>query len=339
MVQGWVGAFRLADGAPVWRFNTVPRPGEPGFETWPDPKQIPMGGGAVWTSFALDVETGDLHVPVTNPSPDLPAHLRPGDNLYTNSIVVLDVRTGKRRWHRSLVPNDSHDWDLTHTMPLFTASANGATRRLVATAGKDGLLRTLDRDTHEIVYETVVTTRENVDVPITTTPTRVCPGMLGGVEWNGPSFNARTNMLYVPAVDWCSTLTAFAEPRYIPGKSYFGGTFEFDPPEKAHGWITALDATTGQVRWKYRSPRPMVAAVTSTAGGLLLAGELTGDFLALDALSGEVLYRFNTGGPMGGGIVTYEVGGRQYIAAAAGSPSNFWVEKNPGAPTIVVFGL
>ena len=82
-----------------------------------------MGGGAVWTSFALDVDTGDLHVPVTNPSPDLPAHLRPGDNLYTNSIVVLDVRTGKRRWHRSLVPNDSHDWDLTHTMPLFTASA------------------------------------------------------------------------------------------------------------------------------------------------------------------------------------------------------------------------
>ena len=168
-----------------------------------------------------------------------------------------------------------------------------------------------------------MTTRENVDVPITTTPTRVCPGMLGGVEWNGPSFNARTNMLYVPAVDWCSTLTAFAEPRYIPGKSYFGGTFDFDPPEKAHGWITAVDATTGEVRWKYRSPRPMVAAVTSTAGGLLLAGELTGDFLALDALSGEVLYRFNTGGPMGGGIVTYQVGGRQVHCRGGRQPVQF----------------
>jgi alcohol dehydrogenase (cytochrome c) len=338
-IKGWVGAFRLGDGAPVWRFNTVPQPGEPGSETWQNPMNIPMGGGAVWTPFSLDTESGDLHVAVTNPSPDLPAHLRPGDNLYTNSIVVLDVRTGQRRWHRSLVPNDSHDWDLTQVMPLFTASANGVVRRLVATAGKDGMLRTLDRDSHEIVYQTPVTTRENASVPITTTPTRACPGTLGGVEWNGPSFSARTNMLYVPAVDWCATYTAAAEPRYIPGKSYFGGTFEFDPAEKAQGWITALDAATGAVKWKHRSPRPMVAAVTATAGDLLFAGELTGDFLAIDARSGDVLYRFNTGGAIGGGIVTYEAAGRQYVAVASGTPSNFWVEKNAGAPTVIVFGI
>jgi len=338
-LKGWVGAFRLSDGAPVWRFNTVPRPGEPGYETWHNPKNIPMGGGAVWTSFSVDTATGDLHVAVTNPAPDFPAQLRLGDNLYTNSIVVLDIRTGKLRWHRSLVPNDSHDWDLTHAMPLFTATIKGKLRRLVATAGKDGMLRVLDRDTHAVIYTTAVTTIENAEGPVTSTPTRVCPGVLGGVEWSSPSYSVRTGMLYVPAVDWCATFTSDAEPRYIPGQDYMGGDVDLDPPEKAQGWVTAIDVASGAVKWKYRSPRPMVASVTSTAGDLLFTGELTGDFLALDARTGAALYRFNTGGSMGAGIVTYEVSGRQYIAAASGTPSGFWVDKNGGAPTIVVFAL
>jgi len=338
-VQGWVGAFRLADGSPVWRFNTVPKPGEPGSETWQNPAGIPMGGGAVWTSFSLDTTTGDLHVPVTNPAPDLPVHLRKGDNLYTNAIVCLDVRTGKRRWHRSLVPNDSHDWDLTHASPLIDATIDGKTRRLVVTVGKDGILRTLDRSTQEVLYATPVTTIENADTPITTTPTRACPGVLGGVEWSDPAYNPATNLVYVPAVDWCTTFTAFEEARYIPGKNYMGGTVDLDPLEKSQGWITAIDASTGAVRWKYRSPRPMVASVTTTAGNLLMTGELTGDFLVFDARTGKELYRFNTGGPMGGGIVTYAVAGKQHIAATSGSPSNFWVDQFRGNPTVVVFKL
>ena len=338
-LQGWVGAFRLADGSPVWRFNTVPKAGEPGYETWKNPKGIPMGGGAVWTAFALDIENGDLHVAVTNPSPDLPVHLRQGTNLYTNSIIVLDVRTGKLRWHRQLVPNDSHDWDVTHATPMFTATVDGKMRRLVATAGKDGMLRALDRDTHGVVYETAVTTRENAETPVITTPLRACPGVLGGSQWNGPAYNPGTNLLYVPAVDWCATFSAFEQVRFIPGKLYMGGRTDLDPPAKAQGWVTAVDASTGAVKWKYRSTRPMVAAVTTTAGNLLLTGELTGDFVVFDARSGDVLYRFNTGGPIGGGIVTYATGGRQYIAVASGSPSNFWVDQSPGAPTIVVFAL
>jgi alcohol dehydrogenase (cytochrome c) len=338
-IQGWVGAFRLADGSAVWRFNTVPKPGEPGYETWQSPKGIPMGGGSVWTSFSLDPGTGDLYVPVTNPSPDLPVQLRKGDNLYTNALVCLDVRTGKRRWHRSLVPNDSHDYDLTHASPLITATINGASRRLVVTAGKDGFLRTLDRETHEVLYETPVTTIENAGVPVSTTPSHVCPGVLGGVEWSGPAYLASLNMLYVPAVDWCSTYIAFEDARYIPGRTYLGGKVDGDPPATSHGWLTAIDASTGAVKWKYRSPRPMVASVTATAGNLLLTGELTGDLLALDARTGDVLYRFNTGGPMGGGIVTYAVGGTQYVAAVSGSPSNFWVDQYGGSPTVVVFRL
>jgi alcohol dehydrogenase (cytochrome c) len=338
-IQGWVGAFRLADGSPVWRFNTVPRPGEPGHDTWVNPKGIPMGGGAVWTPFSLDPATGDLHIAVTNPAPDLPVHLRQGDNLYTNSILVLDVRTGAHRWHRQLVPNDSHDWDLTQVSPLFSATVNGTPRRLVATVGKDGVLRTIDRASRDVIYETPVTTRENVDTPISTTPTRACPGVLGGVEWNGPAINPRTNLLYTPAVDWCTTFTAYEEARYIPGKMYLGGDVDLDPPDKAQGWLTAIDAATGVLRWKYRSSRPMLAAVTTTAGNLVLTGELTGDFLALDAATGQVRYRFNTGGPMGGGVITYQVAGRQYIAAVSGTPSAFWRQGPDGAPTVVVFAL
>ena len=338
-LQGWVGAFRAADGTPVWRFNTVPKPGEPGFETWTNPKGIPMGGGAVWTSFALDTETGDLHVAVTNPAPDLPVHLRQGTNLYTNSMIVLDARTGRLRWYRQVVPNDSHDWDLTHATPMFDTVVNGATRRIVVTAGKDGVVRALDRDTHDILYATAVTTRENAESPVITTPTRACPGVLGGVEWNGPAHNPGTNMLYVPAVDWCTTFTAYEQVRFIPGKGYMGGRIENDPPDKAQGWLTALDASSGAVKWKYRSPRPMVAAVTTTAGNVVMTGELTGDFTVFDATDGTVLYRFNTGGPIGGGVVTYAVGGKQYVAVSSGSPSNFWVDRNPGAPTVVVFAL
>ena len=146
-------------------------------------------------------------------------------------------------------------------------------------------------------------------------------------------------MLYAPAVDWCATFSSFEQVRFIPGKLYMGGKTDLDPPDKSQGWLTAIDASTGGVKWKYRSPRPMVAAVTTTAGNLLLTGELTGDFVVFDARIGEVLYRFNTGGPVGGGIVTYAAGGKQYIAVASGSPSNFWVERSPGAPTILVFAL
>ena len=349
-IQGWVGAFRITDGSPVWRFNTVPKPGEPGYDTWKNPAKIPVGGGAVWASFSLDTATAEVHVGVTNPAPDLPVHLRQGDNLYTNSVLALDARTGRLRWHRQLVPNDSHDWDVTHATPLYTAVVNGATKRILATAGKDGMLRAIDRDSHAVLFETAVTTRENADVPVGLSPVRACPGVLGGVEWNGPAFSPRTNLLYVPAVDWCTTFTAFEQVRHIPGKLYMGGTVNLDPPSRSQGWVTAVDAATGAVRWKYRSSRPMVAAVTTTAGDVLFTGELTGDFLALDARSGDVLYRFNTGGPMGGGIVTYAVEGKQYVAAASGSPSNFWVEspggalespsgKGSGAPTIVVFTL
>jgi alcohol dehydrogenase (cytochrome c) len=338
-VSGWVGAFRLADGEPIWRFKTVPGADEPGSETWQNPKSIKLGGGATWTPFSFDPEKGELFVAVTNPAPDFPAHLRPGDNLYTNSLVALDVRNGKLLWHKQLVPNDSHDWDLTQVSPLFKAVVNGRDASLVATVGKDGILRTLDRETHKAIYQTPVTTIENYDIPVTNKGVHACPGVLGGVEWNGPAYNPVTRMLYTPAVDWCGTFKAAEDDAvtYVAGANYLGGTYRFD--KTSQGWVTATDAVTGEVRWRYRSEQPVVGAVTTTSGGLVFTGELTGHFTALDARTGKLLHRFQTGGPIGGGLVTYELGNRQYVAVASGSPSRFWVSKQTGSPTVFVFAL
>src|SRR5947207_2837016 len=227
-IRGWIGAFRLSDGAPVWRFNTVPGPGEPGAETWANPKGLAQGGGAVWSPLALDPVKGELYVAVTNPAPDLAGHLRPGTNLYTNALVALDVRTGRLRWYDQLLPGDTHDWDLTQVSPLFRETVGGRERNLIATAGKAGVLTVLDRDTHERVYEVAITTRLNADAPVGRRPTRVCPGIHGGVEWNGPAYHPNTHLLYVPAVDWCGTYQTARTARYVPGTQYMGGGYGSD---------------------------------------------------------------------------------------------------------------
>jgi alcohol dehydrogenase (cytochrome c) len=336
-IEGWVGAFRLENGEEVWRFITVPGARD-GTGTWANPAGVVLGGGAVWSPLSLDEERGELYVPVTNPAPDLPAHLRPGPNLYTNSIVALDVRTGALRWYEQLVPNDFHDWDVTQVSPLFRARVGGRERNLVATAGKDGFLRVLDRDTHERLYATPVARIENQDVPLTRQGVFACPGVNGGVLWNGPALDPGRGLLFIGAVDWCSTFALVEEVRFVPGQMYMGGTVR--PDREQSGRVTAVDVTDGSVRWTYTSERPVLGAVTATAGGVVFVGELTGDLTALDAASGRVLWRFHTGGPIGGGVVSYEVAGRQYVAVASGDPSVLnWRLEHEGSPTVFVFAL
>ena len=336
-ISGWVGAFRLSDGSPVWKFYTVPGATPTGSSSWGNPQGIKLGGGAVWTPFSLDAQQGQLFVPVTNPAPDLAARLRPGSNLYTNSVVALDVRTGSLVWQKQLVPNDSHDWDLTQVSPLFETERGGLKRQLLTTVGKDGNLRTLDRNSHETVYSTPVTTISNADAPVTESGTDTCPGVYGGVEWNGPALQRELSMLYVNAVDWCSQFSVARSIRHIPGHVYLGGSTRM--LGESRGWLTALDAVTGEIKWRYASPMPMVAAVTTTKGDVVFTGELTGDFLAFDARDGTELYRFYTGGGIGGGIVTYLEQGKQYVAVMSGRPSAAWLGKAGGAPTVFLFSL
>jgi alcohol dehydrogenase (cytochrome c) len=336
-VKGWIGAFRLDTGEPVWRFNTFAGGNEPGSDTWSETDAI-TSGGAVWTPLAFDPNEGRVYVATGNPAPDFYGDVRRGDNLYTNSLVVLDARTGKLVWHYQATPHDTHDWDLTQASPIFTAEAKGKSRSLVAVAGKDGLLRVLDRTTRELMYEVAVTRRENASTPPTVDGVHVCPGALGGVQWNGPAFSPRTNMLYVPAVEWCGTFRKAETLRYVKGQNYMGGSYSPDPTQNARGWLSAVDASTGAIRWQYQSSRPMVAAVTASATDLIFTGELNGDFIVLDARDGSVLYRFNTGAAISGGIVTYQVGGRQFVAATSGAATRFW-NAPPASATVVVFSL
>jgi PQQ-dependent dehydrogenase (methanol/ethanol family) len=334
--KNWIGAFKLATGDPVWKFNLIPDPGEPGAETWENPDSLKHGGGSLWTPVSLDAKAGIVYLPAGNPAPDFYGEIRPGANLYTNSLVALDAKTGKLIWYRQFIPHDVHDADLSQVSPLFETTVGGKMRKVVSVSGKDGLLRLLDRDTHEQFYEVPITTRENVDALPTVEGVHRCPGLLGGMEWNGPAYDPATNTLFVPAVDWCGTFSKAPEdPPIMEGMHYYGGAVAQDPREKSKGWLTAVDASTGKERWKYASTTPMVAGVTATSGGVLFTGDLNNDFLALSAMTGEVLYRFNTGGSIGGGVITYALAGKQYVAAPSGTVSAFF--GGSGLPAVVIF--
>jgi alcohol dehydrogenase (cytochrome c) len=323
-VKGWIGAFRLADGEPVWRFNTVPDDDEPGAQTWSDPQARRRGGGGVWVTPAIDQETGLLYVAVGNPAPDLYGDVREGTNLYTGSLIVLDARTGKLQWYKQFVPHDVHDWDMTAAGPIYRVATQSETRAMVAVGSKDGLLRGLDRDAQEQVFEVSVTTRVDPDVAPTVQGVHVCPGILGGMQWSLPAFNPGLNLLFAPAVDWCGHYWKSDNLRYIQGQLYLGGFFTFDPVESSRGWLTAVDAASGMVKWKYQSPKPMLAAVTTTSSELVFTGELTGHLLVLDGRDGAVLYRFDIGVPVSAGVITYAVDGKQYVALATGATTAFW---------------
>jgi alcohol dehydrogenase (cytochrome c) len=336
--KNWIGAFRLSNGEPVWRFNLVPNPDEPGAETWKNREALMHGGGSLWTPLSLDARAGVVYVPVGNPAPDFFGAVRPGDDLYTNSLVALDVRTGKLLWYRQFVSHDEHDSDTSQVSPLFSLKTGPTTRDVVAVSGKDGLLRLIDRTTHDQIYEVPITTRENVDASPTVEGVHRCPGLLGGMEWNGPAYDPNTNRLFVAAVDWCGTFKKFdAPPPFAQESHYYGGSVTPDPHEKSRGWLTAFDATTGKEVWKYASSTPLVAGVTATSGGVLFTGDLDDNFLVLDATSGQVLYRFNTGGSIGGGTVTYERNGKQFVAVASGSVSAFF--GGSGLPLVAIFAL
>jgi alcohol dehydrogenase (cytochrome c) len=336
-IKGWIGAFKLENGEPVWRFNTRAAPGDPGAESW-GPTDAMTGGGAVWTPFSLDPIRGLVYIPTGNPAPDFYGDVRRGRNLYTNSLVVLDARTGTLVWHYQAMPHDTHDWDLTQVSPLFSADVTGKPRQLVSVVGKDGLLHVLDRESREHLYEVAVSRRQNVDLSVTSEGVHVCPGSLGGVQWNGPAFSPRTNMLYVPSVDWCGTFRKAETLHHVTGQLYLGGSWMPDPVEQSRGWLTAIDASTGAIRWRYESRRPMLAAVTATSTDLLFTGELDGDFLILDARDGTVLHRHATGGAMNGGIVTYQIDGKQYVAVTSGTATRFWRTRVAPAQ-LIIFSL
>jgi alcohol dehydrogenase (cytochrome c) len=335
-IRGWIGAFRVTDGSLVWRFDVIPKPGDPAADSWGNPQALDYGGGGIWTPVVLDPVRQELFVGTADPAPTFDGRQRPGNNLYTDSLVVLDARTGKLLWYRQLLPHDLYDRGVT-AGPLYQVHIGGQLHTLVATSGKDGFLRVLDRDSHQELFSVPVSRQLNEHVAPTEDGVRVCPGLTGGVLWNGPAYSARTDLLYVPSVDWCTTYYLGGDPGKWLGR-YFGGIARWDPVSESRGALTAVDAVTGAVKWRYVADAPMVAAVTATGSDLLLTGETSGNFLVLNAASGQVLYRFYTGGAVAGGVITYAIDGRQYIAVMSGGMTWFW-QRPGGSATVFVFGL
>jgi alcohol dehydrogenase (cytochrome c) len=330
--RGRVMAFDAGTGRELWRFNTIPMGKELGAQTWLRPGTAKTGGGGVWGAMTLDVTADELFVPVGNPWPDIDKAYRPGANLFTDSIVVLDARTGALKWWHQGTPEDWMDLDMVAPPVLYRIA--GARDYLVF-GGKDGYVTAVDRDSHRQLFRVPVTTIEHMPKMPSKAGMRMCPGYAGGVEWNGPAYDRLNHSVVTGAVDACFTVT-LGKATYTPGAMNVGGTVE--PVGPTTGWITSVDSVTGALRWKYHTEKPVVAGVTPTAGGVTFAGDLGGNLFVFDSKSGAVLNKVQTNGSLAGGLVTYEAGGRQYVAFADGN-----VSRNAfgalGLPSVVIMAL
>jgi alcohol dehydrogenase (cytochrome c) len=344
-VKGRMYALDAASGKTVWKFDMVPaNAGADRVLGWGNAADVPVTGGATWTSYTLDPVTGLLYVPGGNPAPDFDHRLRPGNNLYTGSIVVLDAKAGTYKTHYSIAPADYHDADVS-TAPTLLTTRTG--RHLVAEAPKDGYLHAFDLQSGKRLYTNPITRIENRSVPFSEHPVHFCPGTQGGSEWNGAAYDPATNLIYTGAVDWCATVTLAPErqtKRVQDGKPWSGNdaasekeTFgKLDPPASWAGWIYATDADSGATSWKFKTPFPVMSGVTPTAGGLVFVGDMGGTFYALDAQTGQTLWSQKIGGAVGGGVITYQANAVQRIAVATGMTSPIWPTEKTTAKIIVL---
>jgi alcohol dehydrogenase (cytochrome c) len=352
--KGRMYALDAATGHIVWEFYMVPKSADDAVRgpqapapsiniaaTWKDQKGIPVTGGATWTSYSLDPAKGLLYIPGGNPAPDFVKQAREGTNLFASSIVVLDAKTGAYQRHLQLVKRDFHDWDIS-TAPVLFLSKVG--HRMLAEAPKDGHLYLIDLTNGKTVYRKAVTTVDNVDAPMTAQGTRFCPGTQGGAEWNGAAFDPANNLLFTGEVDWCTTVhlapVAALESAKL-GQPLSGAAEGFgkqDDQKQWSGWLTASDADTGEKKWQFHAPFPIMSGVTPTSGKLVLFGDMGGNFYAFDAASGKKLWSSDLGGAIGGGVITYDTGQGQKIAVAAGMTSPIWPTPKVNGK-IVVLGL
>ncbi|MYD87284.1 MAG: PQQ-dependent dehydrogenase, methanol/ethanol family [Acidobacteria bacterium] len=357
-IRGFITALDAATGEEVWRFHTIPGPGEPGHETWEecppdpetycDPEAWMHGGAAAWLTGSYDPELNLMYWGLGNPGPDFNRHQRPGDNLYSDSVVALDADTGELRWHFQFTPNDPYDYDAVQIPVLADIERNGIELKAMLWANRNGFYYVLDRETGRFLTGqpfVTVNWAEGLDDngrPIETpqppgAPTY--PGVQGGTNWYSPSYSPRTEMMYVPA--WESYASVFdAQPQeYAPGRPFVGGRPRTAEPvpdaptgpgltrgplntwtaAAGSGAVVALDALTGETRWKFEMTDVTSSGILTTASDLLFTGARSGYFQALDARTGDLLWRVGLGGQIVNGPMTYEVDGRQYVAVIAGS--------------------
>jgi alcohol dehydrogenase (cytochrome c) len=324
-VRGHLDAFDLDSGERVWRCYTVPKPGEPGSETWPaDGEAWARGGANCWITGTFDPETNLLYVGTGNPAPDFDGGVREGDNLYTDSIIAVDVDAGQIRWHYQCTPHDVWDYDSIAECILFESDG----RKLLGHFDKNGYFFVLDRTNGELVQITpfvdritwgAITRDGQVTAKVYPDkegePVHFYPGPAGAKEWTHAAYSPKTELFYVPVQDVGATATR-RRREFKESIPYWGAGVQVDI-EDMTGSISAFDAT-GEEKWRWRNELPMCASVLATGGDLVFAGEPSGEFNALDARTGEQLWQFQCGSGHHSSPTTYIVDGRQYIAVPVG---------------------
>jgi PQQ-dependent dehydrogenase (methanol/ethanol family) len=356
-VRGFVDAYNGADGKRVWRFWTIPETGWEGkwSSTTPEGEKLnreinkekadfakykdawQRGGGSTWMTPAVDPETETLFIMVGNPSPDLDGEIRPGDNLYTESMVAIDARTGAYKWHYQYVPHDVWDLDAVSPAVLFEITDGGRRVKAVGHAGKTGWFYIHDRATGRLIRKSQpFVPQENMFAQPTPTGVRMLPGANGGAEWSPVAYSPDTQMVYVLGLHQPMWYITHSAP-YSKGKLWLGSAFVAIPGEEQWGTLSGIDVNTGKITWQNKLPSPLIGGALATAGGLVFSGgDGTGNFYAFDAKSGKELWRFQCGAGVNAAPISFEVDGEQFIAVAAGG--NFQLNYKYG-DSVLVFGL
>ncbi len=335
-IRGFVVALDAETGDEIWRTHTIPAPGEPGNETWPG-ESWRTGGAAVWLTGHFDAELGLTYWGTGNPGPWI-GDQRPGDNLYTNSVIALDVETGELVAHHQYHWNGSWDWDEVSTPLLIDVERDGRSFRALVHPGRNGYLWLLERtadairfvDAQPFVHQDVFTsldpetgrpTYDETKKPGTGRPASFCPSLWGGKDWPPAAFNPTTGLLYVPANEnLCGTIVG-EEVEYRPGASYTGADSEMNVREGADhiGELQAWDMNTGREIWTHEFQSHNWGPVLTTAGGLVfMGGTYDRYFRAFDARTGELLWQHRTNSGIIGVPSTFEIDGVQYVAVQAG---------------------
>jgi alcohol dehydrogenase (cytochrome c) len=335
--RDFIDAYDADSGVRVWRFWTIPAPDEPGGDTW-NGDAWKRGGGSTWVTGTYDPELNLIYWGTGNPGPDMDGAARPGDNLYTCSIVALDADSGELRWYFQFTPHDVHDWDAVADPVLIDLELEGKSVKAVVQANRNGFFYALDRSTGKFLAArayTKVTWADGIGSdgrPILIPgkdPTEdgniACPGLGGGHNWRATAYNPQTGLYYTPTTDGCHIYYK-SRQRYIEGQWYQGSMFTQVPKEPTTGAIVALDPANGATKWRFPLVTSPSAGLLSTGGGLIFSGDSQGYVFALDARSGKALWKFQAGAGVRAPPISYEFAGKQYVAVGAGA-------------SLVVFGL
>jgi alcohol dehydrogenase (cytochrome c) len=337
-VRGFIAAFDADTGKPLWKTYTVPAPGEPGSETWPNGDEWKTGGGSVWITGTYDPETNLAYWGTGNVGPWM-GDQRPGDNLFTSSTIALDAATGNIKAYYQYHPNDSWDWDESVPPIIVDYQQGGRIIKGLVDVARDGYLWMLERTPDQIkfvsgkpfvkqnVFKSLdpKTGRPDVDPahkPETGKKVEFCPSLWGGKDWPPVAYSPKTRLLYIPANEnLCGTITG-EKVAYTPGQRYVGAvaTLYMTPDADHIGELQAWNLDTGQKVWSHPFRNSQLwGPVLATAGGVVFAGG-TNDryFRAFDASNGKILWEFRTGSGVNGVPVSFEIDGKQYIAVQSG---------------------